>query len=87
MLVEAVGNPESNTIGSIDIAARAAFPSTQGLVPSGAMRKGMDSSLGKISLCQVQDPEAGDKTQCLLVRKVAMPMVLGSTVTSAMADG
>lgn len=47
----------------------------------------MGCSVGKISLFQVQDPEAGDGAHCLLVRKVAMTMGLGSTLTSVMADG
>lgn len=51
------------------------------------MRKGTGCSVGKISLFQVQGPEVGDGAHCLLVRKVAMTMGLGSTLTSVMADG
>lgn len=85
-LIETIGDLELNTTGSINIAACAASPDIQGLVPPGATRKGMGCSAGKTSLCHVQDPEVGDATQSLLVRKVTMTMVLGSTVTSAVAD-
>lgn len=47
----------------------------------------MGCSRGKISLFPVQDLEVGDGAHCLLVRKVAMTMGLGSTLTSVMADG
>lgn len=49
--------------------------------------KGTRGSVGKTSLCQVQDPEEGDETRSLLVRKVAKTRDLGSAVSSVMADG
>lgn len=62
VLVETVGNLESNTAGNTDIAACAAFPHTQVLEPSEAMRKVMSCSIGKISFCQVHTyPEVGFK--------------------------
>lgn len=87
MLVEGVGNLESNTAGSMNITASAAFPNTQGLVPAGVVSMSMGCSVGKISPCQVHaDPEIQGGTPSLWAMKVAMTTVLGSTVTSAMAD-